>query len=296
MFSILERIQTIFVVNSKAQNICMKKITPFRWLLLCVLLAFSQLTLSQFKLTDKVPVDQNVKIGKLSNGLTYYIRKNVKPEKKVELRLVVNAGSVLEDSSQQGLAHFMEHMNFNGSEHFPKNELVSYLQSIGVKFGADLNAYTGFDETVYILPLPTDDPKKVEQGFTIIEDWAGNALLDTTEINKERGVVLEESRLGKGADERMSKKYLPKLFNGSLYAERLPIGKDDTIKSFKPATLSRFYKTWYRPDLEAVIVVGDIDPSVAEEEIKKHFNHFEDPDKEKQRPSIIPIANRTTSE
>ncbi|HEY6977479.1 MAG TPA: insulinase family protein, partial [Chitinophagaceae bacterium] len=197
---------------------------------------------------------------------------------------------------QQGLAHFMEHMNFNGSKHFPKNELVSYLQSIGVQFGADLNAYTGFDETVYILPIPSDDPKKVDEGFTILEDWAGNALLDTSEINKERGVVLEESRLGKGASERMSKKYLPKLFNGSLYAERLPIGKDDTIRYFKPAALSRFYKTWYRPDLEAVVVVGDIDPSVAEEEIKKHFSSFEDPANEKQRPSVIPIANRTTSE
>jgi len=272
----------------------MKKITPF--CLLCILLAFSQLTLSQFKLTDKLPVDPNVKTGKLPNGLTYYIRKNSKPEKKVELRLVVNAGSVLEDPDQQGLAHFMEHMNFNGSKHFPKNELVSYLQSIGVQFGADLNAYTSFDETVYILPIPADDPKKVDEGFTILEDWAGNALLDTSEINKERGVVLEESRLGKGASERMGKKYLPKLFNGSLYAERLPIGKDDTIKNFKPATLSRFYKTWYRPDLEAVIVVGDIDPSVAEEEIKKHFSSFDDPANEKPRPSIVPIANRTASE
>ncbi len=274
----------------------MKKITPFRWLLLFVLLCFSQLTFSQFKLNDKLPVDPNVKIGKLPNGLTYYIHKNSKPEKKVELRLVVNAGSVLEDPNQQGLAHFMEHMNFNGSKHFPKNELVSYLQSIGVQFGADLNAYTSFDETVYILPIPADDPKKIDEGFTILEDWAGNASLDTTEINKERGVVLEESRLGKGADERMSKKYLPKLFNGSLYAERLPIGKDDTIKNFRPSTLSRFYKTWYRPDLEAVVVVGDIDPAAAEQEIKKHFSEFKDPAQEKPRPSIIPITKRTISE
>ena len=137
-------------------------------------------------------------------------------------------------------------MNFNGSKHFPKNELVNYLQSIGVKFGADLNAYTGFDETVYILPLPTDDPKKIDEGFTILEDWAGNALLDTSEINKERGVVLEESRLGKGAQERMSKKYLPELFNGSKYAKRLPIGIDDTIRNFKPQTLHQFYKTCRR--------------------------------------------------
>src|SRR5438477_8386861 len=212
---------------------------------LILLLSFFSIYLNaQFNLNQPIPVDPAVKIGKLPNGLTYYIQKNLKPEKKMELRLVVNTGSILEDADQRGLAHFMEHMNFNGSKHFPKNELVSYLQSIGVQFGADLNAYTSFDETVYILPIPADDSKKVDEGFTILEDWAGNALLDTSEINKERGVVLEESRLGKGASERMSKKYLPKLFNGSLYAERLPIGKDDTIKYFKPATLSRFYKTW----------------------------------------------------
>ncbi|HLY68471.1 MAG TPA: insulinase family protein [Puia sp.] len=255
-----------------------------------------QYAFSQFKLTDKLPVDSNIKIGKLPNGLTYYIRKNLKPEKKVQLRLVVNAGSVLEDKDQQGLAHMMEHMNFNGLEHFPKNELVNYLQSIGVEFGADLNAYTGFDETVYILPIPSDDNNKIEKGFTILEDWAGNAMLDTTEINKERGVVLEESRLGKGADERMRNKYFPKLMNGSKYAERLPIGKDDTIRYFKYKTLKRFYREWYRPDLQAVIVVGDIDPAVAEQEIIKHFGHFKNPANERKRPAIIPIAHRTVSE
>ncbi|MBS1974729.1 MAG: insulinase family protein, partial [Bacteroidetes bacterium] len=230
------------------------------------------------------------------NGLTYYIRKNEKPEKKVQLRLVVNAGSILEDNDQRGLAHMMEHMNFNGSAHFPKNELVNYLQSIGVQFGADLNAYTGFDETVYILPIPSDDSGKVEKGFTILEDWAGNALLDPAEIDKERGVVLEESRLGKGAAERMRNKYFPKLFNGSKYAVRLPIGIDDTIRHFKPATLRRFYKTWYRPDLEAVVVVGDIDPNVAEQEIIKHFSHFKGAPPERPRPAITPIPSRKESE
>src|SRR3954466_10315741 len=229
---------------------------PNRLFFVLILLCITQFSIAQYKLSDSISFDPNVTTGKLPNGLTYFIRKNAKPEGKVELRLVVNAGSVLEDSSQQGLAHFMEHMNFNGSKHFPKNELVSYLQSIGVKFGADLNAYTGFDETVYILPLPTTDSTKIDQGFTILADWAGNALLDTTEISKERGVVLEESRLGKGAGERMSKQYLPELFNGSLYANRLPIGIDDTIRNFKPQALRQFYKTWYRPGLQAVIVVG----------------------------------------
>jgi zinc protease len=267
-----------------------------QYLFLLPALVSFQLSFSQFALTTKISADPQVKTGKLPNGLVYYIRKNSVPEKKVQLRLVVNAGSVLEDADQQGLAHMMEHMNFNGSTHFPKNELVDYLQSIGVQFGADLNAYTSFDETVYILPIPSDDPVKVDKGFTILEDWAGNALLDSVEINKERGVVLEESRLGKGAGERMSKKYFPKLFNGSKYAERLPIGKDDILSNFKPAVLKRFYQTWYRPNLMAVVVVGDIDPRVAEQQIIKHFSHFKNPATPAPRPAIISIPTRATSE
>lgn len=260
-------------------------------LLLCSLF-FAPFCFSQFELTTTLKPDPDVKIGKLPNGLTYYIRKNTKPEKKVQLRLVVNAGSVLEDPDQQGLAHMLEHMNFNGSKHFQKNELVSYLQSIGVKFGADLNAYTGFDETVYILPIPTDAPGKIDTGFTILADWAGNATLDTAEINKERGVVLEESRSGKGANERMGKKFYPELFNGSLYSSRLPIGKDSILQNFAPEALIRFYKTWYRPDLMAVVVVGDIDPQLAEQQIVKHFSGFQNPPEAKPRPAIISIAER----
>ncbi|WP_298424844.1 pitrilysin family protein [uncultured Kordia sp.] len=219
----------------------------------------------------EIPVDPNVKIGKLSNGLTYYIRNNGKPANKVELRLVVNAGSILEDEDQLGLAHFMEHMNFNGTKNFKKNELVDYLQSIGVKFGAHLNAYTSFDETVYILPIPSDDPEKLEKGFQIIEDWAHNALLTDEEIDNERGVVLEEYRLGKGANERMLQKYLPKIMYGSKYAKRLPIGTKENLETFKYESLRRFYKDWYRPDLMAVIAVGDVDVAVLEEKIKSHF-------------------------
>lgn len=250
----------------------------------------------QYKLTDPIPVDPNVKIGKLANGLTYYIRKNVKPEKKVELRLAVNAGSVLENDSQRGLAHFMEHMGFNGTKNFQKNELVDYLQKTGVKFGADLNAYTGFDETVYILPIPTEDPAVVEKGFTVLEDWAFNNLFDKNEIEKERGVVLEESRLSKGSFERMSRQYFPRLFNGSKYAERLPIGTDDVLKNFKHETLKAFYKNWYRPNNMAVIVVGDMDPADAEKKIKAHFSKFTNPASAPVRPSIIPITQRTKPE
>ena len=153
---------------------------------------------------------------------------------------------------------------FYPQPYFPKNELVDYLQRIGVQFGADLNAYTGFDETVYILPISTDDPAIVEKGFTVLEDWAFNNLMDKSEIDKERGVVLEESRLSKGAQQRMLRQYFPRLFNGSKYAERLPIGTDSILRNFKYETLKRFYKQWYRPDLMAVMVVGDIDPSEME--------------------------------
>jgi zinc protease len=226
---------------------------------------------SKHSASNVIPTDPNVKIGTLSNGLTYYIQNNGKPENKVELRLVVNAGSILEDEDQLGLAHFMEHMNFNGTKNFKKNELVDYLQSIGVKFGAHLNAYTSFDETVYILPIPSDDPEKLEKGFQIIEDWAHNALLTDEEIDNERGVVLEEYRLGKGADERMLQKYLPKILYGSKYAKRLPIGTKENLETFEYESLRRFYKDWYRPDLMAVVAVGDVDVAVLEEKIKSHF-------------------------
>ncbi|NCT75938.1 MAG: insulinase family protein [Chitinophagaceae bacterium] len=253
-------------------------------------------SLAQYNLNAPIPVDPSVKVGKLSNGLTYYIRKNPKPEKKVELRLAINAGSVLENDNQRGLAHFMEHMGFNGSKHFPKNELVDFLQKTGVDFGADLNAYTSFDETVYILSLPADDPTIVDKGFLVLEDWAFNNLLDKEEVEKERGVVLEESRLSKGSWERMSRQYFPKLLNGSKYAQRLPIGTDDVLKTFKYETLKKFYTEWYRPNLMAVMVVGDIDPADAEKKIIAHFGKFTNPAGAPARPSIIPIKPRTAPE
>ncbi|HIC32284.1 MAG TPA: insulinase family protein, partial [Flavobacteriaceae bacterium] len=224
-----------------------------------------------FNSAEKIPFNPEVKKGVLSNGLTYYIKNNGKPENKVELRLVVKAGSILEDEDQRGLAHFMEHMNFNGTKNFKKNELVDYLQSIGVKFGAHLNAYTSFDETVYMLPIPSDDPEKLEKGFQILEDWAHNALLTEKDIDEERGVVLEEFRLGQGADERMMQNYLPKLMYGSKYADRLPIGTKENLENFDYESLRRYYKDWYRPDLMAVIAVGDIDVETLENKIKFHF-------------------------
>lgn len=228
-------------------------------------------TTSQTIPTSKIPIDPNVKTGTLSNGLTYYIRNNGKPEDKVELRLAVNAGSIMETERQQGLAHFMEHMNFNGTKNFEKNDLVDYLQSIGVKFGADLNAYTSFDETVYILPIPSDDPEKLEKGFQIIEDWAHNTTLSEEAIDGERGVVLEELRLRLGADERMQRETLPKIMYGSKYAERLPIGTKENLENFTYDDVRDYYKTWYRPELMAVVAVGDLDVATMEQKIKDHF-------------------------
>ena len=250
---------------------------------------------AQDNLTDKLPVEPKLKIGKLSNGLTYYIQKNVRPEKKVELRLVINVGSILEDDDQQGLAHFTEHMAFNGTKNFKKNDLISFLQTIGVEFGADLNAYTGFDETVYILPIPTEKKENIEKGFQILEDWASTVAFDNGEIDKERGVVLEESRLGKGAEDRMFRVVYPKMFEGSKYAARLPIGKDDILKNFKYDVIKRFYRDWYRPDLMAVLVVGDIDPAEAESYIKKHFEKLKNPSSPRPR-ALADVPERKTSE
>jgi zinc protease len=258
-----------------------------------ILLSFS--SFCQVNLQDKLPVDSDVKIGKLENGLTYYIRKNARPEKKVELRLVVNAGSILETDDQRGLAHFTEHMAFNGSKHFQKNDLVSFLQSIGVEFGADLNAYTSFDETVYILPIPTEKKENVEKAFQILEDWASTIAFDEAEINKERGIVLEEERIGKGADERIFRVTYPKILEGSRYAVRLPIGKSEVIRTFKPETIKKFYSDWYRPELMAVIAVGDIDPGEIESLIKKHFSALKSKGKKIER-TLTEVPPRQTSE
>jgi zinc protease len=248
-----------------------------RWLLLLVITCLTGAVVAQPGLTDKLPLDPKVKIGKLDNGLTFYIRQNKKPEQKVELRLVLNAGAIQEDDDQQGLAHMSEHMAFNGTTHFKKNDIVSFLQDIGVGFGNDLNAYTSFDETVYILPIPTDKPGNLEKGFQVLEDWAHNVTYLDDDIISEKPIILEESRLGKGANDRMFKKIYPKLFEGSKYAKRLPIGQDSIIKNFKPDAIRRFYKDWYRPNLMAVIVVGDIEPAKAEEMVRKHFSGLTNP-------------------
>src|SRR5437588_11889946 len=202
--------------------------------------------------------------------MRYYIRRNKKPEKRAELRLVVKAGSILEDDDQQGLAHLVEHMAFNGTKHFPKNEIISFMESIGMRFGADVNAFTSFDETVYELTVPTDKPETLDKALLILEDWAHNLTFDPTETAKERGVVMEEWRLGRGADMRMLQKIFPVVLKDSRYAERLPIGKPEIIQNGKAERLKQFYADWYRPDLMAVVAVGDFDKAAIEKMISNH--------------------------
>jgi zinc protease len=231
----------------------------------------AQAQTSAQELSQPMPVDPQITMGKFPNGLRYYIRNNKKPEKRAELRLVVKAGSILEDDDQQGLAHLAEHMAFNGTKNFPKHELISFIESLGMRFGADLNAYTSFDETVYMLTVPTDKPETVERAMQVLEDWAHNVSFDPAEIDKERGVVMEEWRLGRGAGARTRDKLFPVMLKGSRYADRLPIGKPEIIQGGKAERLKQFYTDWYRPDLMAVVAVGDFDKAAIEKMITSHF-------------------------
>lgn len=236
-------------------------------------------------LSDPIPVERTITIGKLPNGIQYYVRSNPKPEKRAELRLVVKAGSVLEDDDQQGLAHFVEHMAFNGTKNFPKNEIIKFIEGLGMRFGADLNAYTSFDETVYQLQVPTDKPETMDKALLILEDWAHNVSFETNEIDKERGVVMEEWRLRRGAGARTTDKLFPILLKGSKYADRIPIGKPEILQNFKPETLTKFYKDWYRPDLMAVVAVGDFDRAAVENLIKTHFSSIPAATNPRPRPT-----------
>ena len=234
-----------------------------------------------------LPVDSKVRLAQLENGLVYYIRQNNEPEARAELRLVVNAGSLLEEDDQKGLAHFLEHMMFNGTERFAGQEIVSFLESIGVEFGPDLNAYTSYDETVYILRIPTDDPALVETAFDILEDWAAYATLDPEEIEKERGVVVEEWRIrSQNAGGRIRDKILPVFFGDSRYNERMPIGDMEVVKNAPREAFTRFYKKWYRPDLMAVIAIGDFDVDQVEKLIKERFSTLPQPEDPAPRPTF----------
>jgi zinc protease len=218
-----------------------------------------------------LPFDPAVRTGTLPNGLTFYIRHNERPAQRVALRLAVKAGSLDEADDQQGLAHFLEHMAFNGSAHFAPGELISYFESVGARLGPHVNASTGFEQTIYMLDLPTDKPEIVQKGLMALADFAGGLTLDPAQVDKERGVVIEEWRGGLGADTRIRDLQIPVLYYHSHYAERIPIGKPEVIRTAPPARLKAFYDEYYRPDRIAVVAVGDIDPARMQEAIESSF-------------------------
>ena len=235
--------------------------------------------------TEKVPVDPRITIGQLENGLRYYVRRNPRPAKRAELRLVINAGSVLEDDDQLGLAHFVEHMAFNGTKHFAGQEITGFMESIGMQFGPNLNAFTTFDDTTFLLQVPTDRMDILEKAFLILEDWAHNVTFDGREIDKERGVIIEEWRLGRGASARLQDQLFPVVLEGSRYGARSPIGTKASIETFTHDRLKQFYRDWYRPDLMAVVAVGDFDPPVIEALIRKRFSGIPAPFAPTPRPA-----------
>ncbi|MEM9553793.1 MAG: insulinase family protein [Acidobacteriota bacterium] len=248
----------------------------------------------QGALDAAIPLADDIRAGRLDNGLAYFIRVNEKPEQRAELRLAVDAGSLFEDEDQLGMAHFVEHMAFNGTENFEKQQLIDYLQRIGMRFGADINAYTSFDETAYFLTVPTDDSDALEKAFMILGDWAGGVAFDAEEIEKERGVILEEWRRSQGAGSRLWERQAPLVLRGSRYADRLPIGTVESIETSTPEAIRRYYESWYRPDLMAVIAVGDFDPEQIEALIHEHLGDLEPPRDAPARPDYpVPLHEET---
>ncbi len=227
------------------------------------------------KYSAPLTVDPGVTVNRLANGLTYYVRHNARPENRVDLRLVIRAGSVNEDDDQRGIAHFVEHMAFNTTKNFKKQEVVDFLESIGMRFGPELNAYTNFDETVYIIQVPTENKADIEKAVRILYDWAQNVLFLDEEMDTERKIIIEEWRLGRGAQERMRDLQIPVLFKGSRYAERRPIGKIETLEKADSALLKRFYGDWYRPERMAIVAVGDVDPGWMSATISSVFSGAE---------------------
>lgn len=244
----------------------------------CLLLIFLSSGFLQAQEMQPLPIDPKVRYGKLDNGLTYYIRHNELPENRADFYIAQNVGSVLEEDNQAGLAHFLEHMAFNGTKNFPENGIDKYLQSVGMRMGENLNAYTSFDETVYtIINAPVDKPNVVDSCLLILHDWSNSLALTDSMIEKERGIIREEWRTRRDASQRLLEKQLQQMFPGNKYANRIPIGSIDVINNFKPEELRAYYKKWYRPDLQAIIVVGDVDVDTVEKTIKTMFSDIPAP-------------------
>src|SRR5262249_18122354 len=254
----------------------------------------SAASVASYALTQQMPVDPDVLVGTLPNGLRYYVRANAKPAHRAELRLVVKAGSVLEDDDQQGLAHFVEHMEFEGTRHFPGQGLVDFLSSLGLGIGPDANAGTSYDDTQYTLRIPTDRPDVLDRALLVLEDWAQGATFDQSAIDRERGIVLAEWRLHLDAGQRTQGKVLQAQFAGSRYSDPPPIGKPEIIERAQREQLLRFYHDWYRPDLMAVIVVGDVDREAVAAMITEHFSSLSASSPERPRPTVDVPEHRGT--
>ncbi len=279
----------------------MKKVLLSLSLLLLGIMAMAQQNPPQ-------PIDPNVRKGILDNGLTYYIRQNKLPENRADFYIAQKVGSMQEEDNQAGLAHFLEHMAFNGTTNYPGKNMLNYLQDNGIKFGTNINAYTSFDETVYFMTdVPTNNAKLVDSVLLVLHDWSNGILLEEEELDKERGVIREEWRTRGSAQYRLWEKMLPVMYKDSKYANRLPIGSIDVINNFKPEEIRAYYKKWYRPDLQGIIVVGDFDAAEMETKVKELFGkipapvnpakreYFPVPDNEETIVSIAtdPEATRT---
>ena len=250
----------------------------FKRLLVAALLFVAGASTAMAQQMPAIPTDPDVKIGKLDNGLTYYIRHNAWPEQRAEFYIAQRVGSIQENDDQRGLAHFLEHMCFNGTENFKGNDIVKWCETIGVKFGRDLNAYTSIDQTVYnISNVPTTREGIIDSCLLILHDWADGLLLEAEEIDKERGVIHEEWRMRTSAQMRMLERDLPRLYPNSKYGYRMPIGTMEIIDNFKPEVLRAYYEKWYRPDNQAIIVVGDVDVNKVEQKIKNLFGPIKMP-------------------
>ena len=260
-----------------------KRILP-ALLVLCSLPLMAQQETAQVPQVTPLPQDTALYYGKLENGLTYYVRRNTFIPGRASFYIAQNVGSILEEPSQRGLAHFLEHMAFNGTVHYPDKGIIDYLETIGVKFGANLNAYTGVDETVYnIKDVPVERISTADSCLLILRDWSDGILLEPDEIDKERAVIEEEWRTRNNGYQRMAEEAARQIYAGGKYADAFPIGSMDVVRNFKYSTLRNYYKKWYRPDLQAVIVVGDIDPVRTVEKIKELFADRKMPKKAAER-------------
>ena len=240
----------------------------------------------------ELPLESSIKWGKLNNGMTYSIKKNEKPKGMGEFRLLVKAGSLEEDDDQKGLAHFTEHMAFNGSKHFKKNELIQYLESIGVSFGKRLNASTGYERTLYKLSVPLKNDN-LEKSFLVFKDWASNLTFDKEQFDKERGVILEEARSRDNLNFRLFNQIKPLLYTDSKYLDRTPIGDLEIIRNVDVKRAKDFYDKWYRPELMHFTAVGDFDEKQIEKLIVKHFSKLENKNRSKRASRHIPVQKNT---